>query len=144
MHADKAAHYNGAVACIYRFGSRMNELLHFRMRVVDGVFEEMLGDVDRDGKPAPPSIIFYQAGAIDERAVAQARAALRRPILRAFVGRGLLEGFEAKEMLPIGTGGFLWTPVYASKRTTALASSDYYATQRSELGNDRRTDQRGA
>ncbi len=35
----------------------------------------------------------------DDGTVDQAEATLRRRILRAFVGQGLLEGFEAKEML---------------------------------------------
>ena len=38
--------------------------------------------------------------------MAQAQATLRRRILRAFVGRGLLESFEAKEMLGYQHNGF--------------------------------------
>jgi hypothetical protein len=56
-------------------------------------------DVYRDGEPATPSIIFHQASAIYEAAVAQVQATLRRRILRAFVGRGLLRSFETKDML---------------------------------------------
>jgi hypothetical protein len=36
---------------------------------------------------------------VDADAVGQVQASLRRRNLRAFVGRGLLKGFEAKEML---------------------------------------------
>ena len=39
--------------------------------------------------------------------MAQAQATLRKRILRAFVGRSLLEGFEAKEMLAHRLSG-LW------------------------------------
>ena len=38
--------------------------------------------------------------------MAQAQASLRGRILRAFVGRGLLEGFEAQEMLGYKHSGF--------------------------------------
>ena len=54
----------------------------------------------------PPAVIFHAATRIDETVVAQAQAALRRRILRAFVGRGLLESFEAKEMLAYQHSGF--------------------------------------
>jgi Putative transposase len=40
-------------------------------------------------------------------AVAQVQANFRRRILRAFVGRGLLESFESKEMLAYKHSGFL-------------------------------------
>ena len=48
-----------------------------------------------NGKASPPSVIFHPATAFDETVVAQAQAILRRRILRAFVGWGLLESFEA-------------------------------------------------
>ena len=60
----------------------------------------------RCGKASPPSVIFHPATAFDETVVAQAQATLRRRILRAFVGRGLLESFEAKEMLGYQHNGF--------------------------------------
>ena len=59
----------GAVAFIHRFGSCLNEHVHFQ-------------------------------------AVTQAQASFRRRILRAFVGRGLLESFEAQEMLGYKHSGF--------------------------------------
>ncbi len=46
-----------------------------------------------------PGVNFHPATAVDADAVGQVQASLRRRILRAFVGRGLLECFEAKEML---------------------------------------------
>lgn len=55
-------------------------------------------------------MIFHPATGVDadadSDAVGQAHASLRRRILRAFVGRGLLEGFEAKEMLGYKHSGF--------------------------------------
>ena len=78
------------------------------MCVVDGVFEELAGgtDVDADDQSSPRKVIFHPASAIDETAVAQVQATLRRRILRAFVGRGLLESFEAKDMLAYRHSGF--------------------------------------
>ena len=45
------------------------------------------------------SVIFHPAAGIDADAVAQAQATLRRRIPSAFVGRGHLKRFKAKEML---------------------------------------------
>jgi Putative transposase len=59
-----------------------------------------------DDQSAPSKVIFQPASGIDETAVAQVQAKLRRRILRAFVGRGLLESFEAKEMLAYRHSGF--------------------------------------
>ena len=50
--------------------------------------------------------IFHPATAVDAHALGQVQASLRRRILRAFVGRGLLKGFEAKEMLGYKHSGF--------------------------------------
>lgn len=107
-NTDKAALHIGAVAFIHRFGSSLNEHVHFHVCVVDGVFEAVKGDgvgvaVD---KPAAPGVNFHRARDIDADTVAQVQATLRRRILRAFVGRGLLESFEAKEMLGYAHSGF--------------------------------------
>ena len=52
------------------------------------------------------SAIFHPASGIDADAAAQAQATLRRRILRAFVGRGLLQKCDAKEMLAYQNSGF--------------------------------------
>ena len=92
-NVDKAALHIGAVAFIHRFGSSLNEHVHFHVCVVDGVFEAVAGNADDDGdaQATSPDVIFQPASAIDETASAQVQATLRRRILRAFVGRGLLE-----------------------------------------------------
>ena len=92
---DKAALHIGAIAFIHRFGSSLNEHVHFHVCVIDGVFE-----ATESGVTLHPII------GIDAAAVAQVQATLRRRILRAFVGRGLLESFEAKEMLAYQHSGF--------------------------------------
>ena len=58
--------------------------------------------------PSPHRAItfFHPASAIDEAAVAQVQTDLRRRILRAFVGRGLLESCDAKDMLAYQHSGF--------------------------------------
>jgi len=68
--------------------------VHFHVCAVDGVFEEV------------PGIVFHPASAIDEAAVDQVQAVLRRRILRAFVGRGLIEKADAKDMLAYQHSGF--------------------------------------
>jgi hypothetical protein len=80
--------------------------------VVDGVFEQVAGegavDVNADAavQAPPPGVIIHPASAIDADAVAQVQTDLRRRILRAFVGRGLIEKADAKEMLGYQHSGF--------------------------------------
>ena len=105
-NADRAALHIGAVAFIHRFGSSLNEHVHFHVCVVDGVCEEMPGEGDTDAQSSRRGIVFHSASAIDETAVAQVQADLRRRILRAFVGRGLIEKVDAKEMLSYQHSGF--------------------------------------
>jgi Putative transposase len=90
--------------------------VHFHVCVVDGVFEALAGSADAgadtdtqavaDAQSAPSKVIFHPTSNIDETAVAQVQATLRSRILRAFVGRGLLQSFEAKEMLGYRHSGF--------------------------------------
>jgi len=75
------------------------------------VFEVVPGE--GDAQASPPGVIFgapkpcfHPASGIDEATVAQAQADLRRRIRRAFVGRGLLESFEAEKMLAYPHSGF--------------------------------------
>ena len=96
---DKAALHIGAVAFIHRFGSSLNEHVHFHICAVDGVFEAVAGTADGDDAVPPPEVIFHPATGVDADAVAQVQATLRKRILRAFVARGLLESCDAKEML---------------------------------------------
>lgn len=63
-------------------------------------------DADADAQASPAGVIFQPASAISASTVAQVQATLRLRTLRAFVARGLLEGFEAKEMLAYQHSGF--------------------------------------
>ena len=74
--------------------------------MVDGVFEGVPGVVDADVQGSPPGVIFHPASEIDAAGVAQVQATLRRRILRAFVGRGLIEQADAKDMLGYQHSGF--------------------------------------
>ena len=82
---------------IHRFGSSLNGHVHLHVCAVDGVFEEVAGGAD--AQSSPPGIAFHPASGIDATAVAQVQTDLRRRIRRAFVGRGLLQSRDAKEML---------------------------------------------
>ena len=104
---DKTALHIGAIAFIHRFGSSLNGHVHFQVCA---------------------GVTFHPASAIDETAVAQVQADLRRRILRAFVGRGLLESCDAKEMLAYQHRGFSVDAGCASKRTTAPPWSGCCAT----------------
>jgi hypothetical protein len=72
---------------------------------IDGVFEVVAGQTKTE-TTTPAGVIFHPASGIDETALAQAQADLRRRILRAFVGRGLIESVDAKEMLAYQHSGF--------------------------------------
>jgi hypothetical protein len=109
---DKATLHIGAIAFIHRFGSSLNGHVYFHMCALDGVFEEVAGQgdadacADADAQSSPPCIFFHPASAIDETAVAQVQTDLRRRILRAFAGRGLLGSCDAKDMLGYPHSGF--------------------------------------
>ena len=57
-NTDKARVHIGAIAFIHRFGSSLNEHVHFHMFVVGGVFEEVAGHVVANFEPAAPCAIF--------------------------------------------------------------------------------------
>ena len=107
-HMDKAGLHIGAIAFIHRFGSSLNEHVHFHVCVVDGVFEEVEGEGDADATPriSSPGVIFHAATGIDAATVAPVQTTLQKRILRAFVARGLLENCDAKDMLGYKHSGF--------------------------------------
>ncbi len=82
--------------------------MHLHVCAVDGVFEEAAGEggAAAQAQARAPGVIFHPASGIACEVVAQVQASLRKRILRGFVGRGLLEGFEAKEMLAYRHSGF--------------------------------------
>ena len=80
--------------------------MHFHVCVVDGVFEDVAGEVDADLKTTPAGVIFHPASGIDATVVAQVQADLRRRIRRALVGWRLIEQADAKDMLAYQHSGF--------------------------------------
>jgi hypothetical protein len=66
--SDQAALHVGAVAFFHRFGSGLNEHVHFHVCVVDGVFEEVVGDADVNASSS--SVIYHPACGIDADALA--------------------------------------------------------------------------
>jgi hypothetical protein len=84
----------GAVAFIHRFGSSLNEHVHFHCCVIDGVFEPAVAPDDA------PSVSFHAALAhtLDAAAFADVQTRVRTRVLRTFVKRGLIDQDDATEM----------------------------------------------
>ena len=90
MDVDTTALHIGAVAFIHRFGSSLDEYVHFHVCAVDGVFEEVAGctqadaqadaDASADHRPSASQVIFHPASAIDEVVVQEVQATLPRRI----------------------------------------------------------------
>jgi len=73
----------GAVAFIHRFGSSLNTHVHFHVCVVDGVFEAL-----PDAELGNTQSVSFHPAEIDDAAIAQVQANVRKRLLRAFVARG--------------------------------------------------------
>ena len=84
----------GALAFIHRFGSALNEHVHFHCCILDGVFEPA-SDADTG---AAAGVVFHAACGLDPEALAAVQRRVRRRILRAFVRRGLIEPGDADQM----------------------------------------------
>lgn len=82
----------GAVAFIHRFGSSLNEHVHFHCCVIDGVFESTADTNDEE------SVVFHAASGLDAVAIADVQALVHQRILRAFVRRGLIDRSDVKDM----------------------------------------------
>jgi Putative transposase len=82
----------GAVAFIHRFGSALNEHLHFHCCILDGVFDAAGTTGGATG------VVFHAALGLDAAALRQVQPRVRQQVLRAFVRRGLLEQGDAAAM----------------------------------------------
>jgi hypothetical protein len=74
-NVDKTALHIGAIAFIHRFGSSLNEHVHFHVCAVDGVFEEVACeevDADADHQARAPGVIYHPATGVNAQAVTQA------------------------------------------------------------------------
>ena len=80
----------GAVAFIQRFGSSLNEHVHFHCCIIDGLFDST---TNTDG-----TVAFHPSSGLDDAAFRQVQAIVRRRILRLFVRRGLIDKADGDEM----------------------------------------------
>lgn len=78
------------------------------MCLVDGLSEAVAGegDCDADNQASLLGFIFHPATGVYADVVGQMQASWRCSLLCAFVGRGLLAGFEAQAMLSYCHSGF--------------------------------------
>ena len=95
----------GAVAFIHRFGSSLNDHIHFHCVVLDGVF---------DKSPDGESTLHFHEATIHNTDIEPVQEKIRKRILRAFVRRGFIDRNDAKEMLSWEHGGGF--SLYASAR----------------------------
>jgi Putative transposase len=84
----------GAVAFIHRFGSTLNEHIHFHICAVDSVF-----------KPTNQGMQFFAAKPFSADFITQVQQTVRRRLLRAFVKRGYIDSVDAKTMQSYAHGG---------------------------------------
>ena len=80
----------GAVAFIQRFGSSLNEHVHFHCCIIEGLFDST---TNTDG-----TIAFHPASGLDDATFRQVQSIVRRRILRLFVRRGLIDKADGDEM----------------------------------------------
>ena len=112
----------GAVAFIHRFGSSLNEHVHFHVCVVDGVFEAVEGEGSADAPMQTSSPVSYSPGQrhrCGDRGPGADHSCKTHPA-RAFVTRGLLESSDAKDVAgATNTAASRSTPVSASSHDRA-------------------------
>ncbi len=92
--AEKAR--QGAVSFVHRFGSALNEHLHFHCCVIDGVFEP--------GADGEQKVRFREA-VLSQTDIQSVQARVRRRVLRWFATRGYLDKDDAKDMAEWAKGG---------------------------------------
>ena len=131
-HMDKAGLHIGAIAFIHRFGSSLNEHVHFHVCVVDGVFEEVEGEGDADATPriSSPGVIFHAATGIDAATVAPVQTTLQNASCAPSLLGACWRTVTPKTCWATNTAASRWTPVSASKPTTALRWSGCCAIAR--------------
>jgi hypothetical protein len=86
----------GAVSFVHRFGSSLNEHLHFHCCVIDGVFEP--------GSDGEQTVRFHET-LLTEADIQQVQTLVRKRVLRWFSRQSYLDRDDAKEMAQWGNGG---------------------------------------
>ena len=109
---DKVALHIGAVAFIHRFGSSLNEHVHFHICVVDGVFEAVTD-----------SAIFHPPAVSTRMLQPRHRPLCAGASCAPLSGGACCRSVTPKRCWPTRTVASRWTLACASKPTTALAWS---------------------
>jgi hypothetical protein len=95
-----AAAQLGAVSFLHRFGSSLNPHLHFHLVVLDGVFSRGHGGDSGEAR-------FHEATLLQPGHWVRLQGVVQRRVLRYFHTHGLLDEFDALDMLAWrGSGGF--------------------------------------
>ncbi|MEI2622792.1 MAG: IS91 family transposase [Giesbergeria sp.] len=123
-HMDKAGLHIGAIAFIHRFGSSLNEHVHFHVCVVDGVFEEVAGRgraLMPQCKSHAPGVVFHRGHRhrCGYRGPSADHTAKTHPARLRVLG-ACWRTVTPKTCWATNTAASRWTPVCASKPTTAL------------------------
>jgi hypothetical protein len=86
----------GAVSFLHRFGSALNEHVHFHCAIIDGVFE-----AGSDGEPA----VQFREATLTEADIQRVQTRVRQRVLRWFANQGYLDPDDAKDMAQWENGG---------------------------------------
>jgi len=95
----------GAVSFLHRFGSSLNPHFHYHVCVVDGLFEKVEEDMDRNSADPEPHLRFHEATSLTRELLEGLQHTIRSRVLRHFRRHGLLEPHEARDMLDWEHGG---------------------------------------
>jgi len=95
----------GAVSFLHRFGSSLNPHYHFHLCVVDGLFEKVENEADSSSTIPNTRLRFHEATALTPQLLERLQHAIRSRVLRHFRRDGLLEPYEAEDMLAWDHGG---------------------------------------
>ncbi len=86
----------GAVSFVHRFGSSLNQHVHFHCCVIDGVFEPDQGSNEA---------VRFREAVLTDADVQWVQARVRQRVLRWFVRQGYLDKDDAKDMARWSNGG---------------------------------------
>ncbi|MFG1691364.1 transposase, partial [Gemmatimonadota bacterium] len=95
----------GAVSFLHRFGSSLNPHFHYHLIVVDGLFQRH--ESDSDAEPTDPAahLRFHEATGLTRELLERLQHTIRSRVLRHFRRHGLLEPYDAEDMLTWDHGG---------------------------------------
>jgi len=86
----------GAVSFVHRFGSALNEHVHFHCCVIDGVFEPQHAD---------EGAMSFREAVLTDADIQSAQVRIRKRVLRWFARQGYLDEQDARDMAEWRNGG---------------------------------------